>query len=115
MGVSPLSRGGRLRADTSFGYCLSLYSVRYGLYRERSPSSIPVHSLLGETYEGDALYSEGGVGAVSVRGWGWEESASYRRDVVRKCTTDHRGIKDQGKGMPCDSFSQGTKSLRRPL
>lgn len=71
MGGSPLSRGGRLRADTSLGYCLSLYSVRYWLYRERSPSAIPVHSLFGETYEGDALYSEGGLElCLSVAGDG---------------------------------------------
>ena len=115
MGGSPLSRGGRLWADTSLGCCLSLYSVRYRLYRERSPSPIPVHSLFGETYEGTLCTAREGLRTVSVGVWGWVESASYRRDVVRKCTTDRRGIKDQGKGMPCDSFSQGTKSLRRPL
>ena len=71
MGGSPLSRGGRLRADTSLGCCLSLYSVRYWLYRERSPSPIPVHSLFGETYEGTLCTARGDLGqCLSVAGDG---------------------------------------------
>ena len=108
---SPLSRGGRLRTATFLGgWAYILFVIGFAESGARAPF-LSIRSLVKSKRVGFVQRR----GAMSVGGWGWEESASYRRDVVHKCTTDHRGIKDQGKGMPCDSFSQGTKSLRRPL